>query len=128
MKKLVVFFSLIVALTCFWSCKKGPEAPTIIDLNGDKVQEYWEDPFDVKADSERVLPEDVVVAEIRTKEHLLNLGKKVSENGPIPDAAEEGKEIIYLLKNDIDMGGAEVAGLDLYGRSFYGNNKIISNL
>ena len=127
MKKLVVFFSLIVALTCFWSCKKGPEAPTIIDLNGDKVQEYWEDPFDVKADSERVLPEDVVVAEITTKEQLLNLGMKVSEKGPIPDAAEEGKEIIYLLKNDIDMGGAEVAGLDLYGRSFYGNNKIISN-
>ena len=127
MKKLIVFFSLIVALTCFWSCKKGPEAPTIIDLNGDKVQEYWEDPFEAKADSERVLPEDVVVAEITNKTQLLNLGKKFAESGPIPNDAEDGKEIVYLLKNDIDMEGAQISGLDLGGRSFYGNNKIISN-
>ncbi len=127
MKKLIVFFSLIVALTCFWSCKKGPEAPIIIDLNGDNVQEYWEDPFESMSDSERVLPEAVVVAEITTKGQLLNLGKKVAEGGPIPNDAEEGKEIVYLLKNDIDMEGEGISGLDLGGRSFYGNNKIISN-
>lgn len=97
-------------------CGNG-DAVVSKDLDGDGVISSWETVFDKDASSSLMGDTSSLVGEIeyiRSAKELENISNNTDTRK------------MYVLKNDIDLGGKEVC-IDLGVSQLYGNNHIISN-
>lgn len=93
------------------ACGKD-DTPVSKDLDGDGVISAWETLYeDVEHKIGKVLPAQVTY--ISTADDLLNINNDTEQK-------------VYVLKNNIDMGGQEVS-INLGLSEFYGFNYVISN-
>ncbi len=121
MKKLLYIFSIfIVALAFFVGCACSEENETerllrLYDLNSDGVIDFWEQPFENIANSNREIGEDFAVNDIDSVEDFIAISDK--ENSP---------QIVYRLTKNLDFSNIPLEEpVDFGGAILYGNNKSI---
>lgn len=111
-KKIFVGALLTTAVAGFSGCKKGGDNDISVDLDGDGVVSEWEEVFEVKGPSDRLV--------YKTIKNIETLSDLKAINGKDKDTA-------YVLTKNIDCGG-ETLSINVGASNYiYGNNKIIRN-
>lgn len=111
-KKIFVGALLTTAVAGFSGCKKGGDNNVSVDLDGDGIISEWEEVFESKGVSDRLV--------YKTIKNIETLSDLKAINGKDKDTA-------YVLTKNIDCDG-ETLSINVGASNYiYGNNKIIRN-